>query len=121
MGNRQRYKLTEIGEIPEDWELASLGKIATIKSGGTPSTSVREYWENGTVAWINSGEVQDCPVTSPTRFITEQGLSNSAAKVFPVGTVLIALTGATTGKVGLLTFESSTNQSVTGIFPSKKQ
>jgi type I restriction enzyme S subunit len=117
---RSGYQLTKVGEIPEDWQVASIGGIATVKSGGTPSTSKREYWQHGTIPWINSGELHDCPVTEPTKYITKEGLLNSAAKLFPAGTVLIALTGATTGRVGLLTGESTTNQSVTGIFPSER-
>ena len=67
-----------------------------------------------------SGELKDCRISKANKFITKKGLESSAAKMMPVGTVLIALTGATTGQIGLLTIESTANQSVTGILPSKK-
>jgi len=114
------FKQTEIGEIPEEWELKFIHEFAQTKSGGTPQTKVKEYWENGSIPWINSGELKDAPVLNPTTHITTEASENSAAKIFPKESVLIALTGATTGKVGLLTFDSAVNQSVTAIFPSER-
>lgn len=107
-------------EIPKDWELVKLGDIAKIASGGTPRTNNKQYWENGNIPWINSGKVQNCEVSNASTYITEKGLKNSSAKLFPKNTILIALTGATTGNIGLLNIETTTNQSVTGIFPSSK-
>jgi type I restriction enzyme S subunit len=88
------------------------------QSGGTPSTTKKEYWEGGDVPWINSGALKDLIISEPSKYITKLGLDNSSARIFPPKTVVIALTGATTGKVGILDFPTSTNQSVTGIFPS---
>ncbi|MGL4363202.1 MAG: restriction endonuclease subunit S [Cellulosilyticaceae bacterium] len=93
-------------------------EFAEVVTGGTPSTKVKEYWENGNIPWLPSGECKDARITKATSFITELGLTNSAAKLMPKGTVAIALTGATTGKVGILDIEASANQSVTGILPN---
>ena len=106
------------GDLPQGWATARIADIATTQSGGTPSTAKREYWEGGDVPWINSGALKDTVIFSPSTFITKLGLENSSAKMFPRKTVVIALTGATTGRVGLLDLATSTNQSVTGIFPS---
>ena len=95
-----------------------IADFAEVVTGGTPSTSVSEYW-NGDIPWLPSGACQDCEITSAETFITKAGLDNSAAKMMPEDTVLIALTGATTGKTGLLKFSACGNQSVTGILPNK--
>ena len=108
----------KIDYIPKDWSISRIGEFTQVRSGGTPSTFIKEYWEDGDIPWINSGEVDDKQIAKPSKYITRKGLENSAAKLFPKNTVVIALTGATTGKVGLLTFECSTNQSISGILPS---
>lgn len=114
------YKVTELGVFPEEWDITTIGKLASSKSGGTPSTIKEEYWKNGNVPWINSGALKDNFVNQPSTLITKIGLENSSAKLLPKKTVLIALTGATTGRVGILDIESSTNQSVVGILPNSK-
>ena len=106
-------------ELPKGWVTARISEIAETHSGGTPSTAKREYWDNGDVPWINSGALKDCVISQPSTYITKLGSQNSAAKLFPKHTVVIALTGATTGRVGMLDFACSANQSVTGIFPSE--
>jgi type I restriction enzyme S subunit len=105
-------------DLPKNWIKLSIKDIAKTKSGGTPSTSVREYW-NGNIPWINSGMLKGTIITEYSKLITERGLNESSANLFPVNTVVIALTGVTTGKVGLLGIETSTNQSITGILPNK--
>ena len=105
-------------ELPKGWVSERIANLAMTKSGGTPSTAKQEYWEGGDVPWINSGALKDAIISEPSTYITKLGLENSSAKLFPSRTVVIALTGATTGKVGLLNLSTSTNQSVTGIFPS---
>lgn len=104
--------------LPEGWTIAKISEVAFTASGGTPSTTKREYWDNGKVPWINSGMLKDNLISAPSHFITELGLKNSSAKLFPKNTVVIALTGANVGKVGILNFECSANQSVTGLYPS---
>ena len=113
------FKMTQFGTLPEDWEVARLGDLAKTKAGGTPSTLSSEFWD-GDIPWINSGALKDQLITKPTRYITKLGLENSVAKLLPVNSVVIALTGATTGRVGLLNFVCSTNQSVVGILPNRQ-
>ena len=95
-------------------------EFAQVITGGTPSTTKPEYWEGGEIPWLNSGELNQKIVTKSRNFITEIGLDKCSARLMPIDTVLIALTGSTTGVVGYLTFEACANQSVTGILPSTK-
>jgi type I restriction enzyme M protein len=97
-----------------------LKDIAKIETGGTPSTFKSEYWENGEIPWIRSGELKYNRIKDSEKKITPLGLKESNAKLFPINTVLIALTGATTGKTAILDIKAATNQSVTGIYPSSK-
>jgi type I restriction enzyme S subunit len=102
------------------WEKLKIQDFAEVVTGGTPSTTVKEYWSNGTIPWLNSGALNEDTVIKSENYITKLGLENSAARIMPKDTVLIALTGTTTGVVGYLTIEACANQSVTGILPSKK-
>lgn len=94
--------------------------FTNVITGGTPSTSKAEYWENGNIPWLNSGELNQKIVTKSKNHITKLGLEKSSTRLMPKETVLMALTGSTTGVVGYLTFEACANQSVTGILPSEK-
>lgn len=103
-----------------NWVRKKIKDFAFTTSGGTPNTSIKEYWENGVIPWINSGELsRNNFIRIPTTYISEKALKNSSAKLMPIGTVVIALTGATTGMTALLEIETSGNQSITGIFPSE--
>ena len=101
------------------WEYVKVSDLTEVITGGTPSTTKKEYWEGGNIPWLNSGELNQEIVVNCDNYISELGMKNSAARIMPKDTVLIALTGATTGVVGYLTFEACANQSVTGILPSK--
>ena len=95
------------------WEMKTFGDCFSIGAGGTPSTKVKEYWDNGTIPWIGSNMCQNCIITETDgKFITEEGLNHSSTKLLSPGTVLVALVGATIGKVGLLRIETCTNQNV---------
>lgn len=94
-----------------------IGNFAQVITGGTPSTGEDSYW-NGDIPWINSGELNQEIVKKASCYITKEGLNNSSTKIMPIDTVLIALTGATTGKTALLKIQACANQSVTGILPS---
>ena len=102
-------------EIPEGWGVAKVEDIAQTGSGGTPKSTNVSYYSNGEIPWINSGELEQTVITSTSDFITEEGLNNSSAKLFPSGTILVAMYGATAGKVSFLTFEASTNQAICAI------
>lgn len=95
------------------WEVKTFGECFSIGAGGTPSTKVKEYWDNGTIPWIGSNMCQNCIITETDgKFITEEGLTHSSTKLLAPGTVLVALVGATIGKVGLLRIETCTNQNI---------
>ncbi len=95
-----------------------IGEVFDTCSGGTPSSKKREYYENGTIPWMNSSEVAQGIVTSIEGRITELGLKNSSAKLVPINSVVVAMYGATAGKVGLLKVETTTNQAVCSILPN---
>lgn len=102
----------------QGWERAKLGEICSVASGGTPSREIAEYW-NGNINWIKSEVCQNCYVyeNQVSEKITELGLQKSSAKMLKKNSVLIALVGATIGKVGYLTFETTTNQNIAGLYP----
>lgn len=105
-------KETDIGLVPKEWEKKKLGEISDIKSGGTPSRKNDEYWKNGNIPWIKTGEVDYRIINDSKEKITQKGLENSSANLFPIGTILIAMygQGVTRGRVGKLGVEASTNQ-----------
>ncbi len=107
------------GQMPSNWIETSLGKICSCELGGTPSRTNKDYW-NGTIPWINSGEVNKFRIIKPSETISELGLSKSATKLMPVKTTVIAITGATLGQVSLLEIDSCANQSVVGVMPNEK-
>ena len=96
-----------------------LPQITKSYSGGTPSRSNLEYWENGTVPWLRSGDLKNNIITKAKEFITDKGLKESSAKLWPSDSVLVALTGSNTGKTGFLNFECCGNQSIVGILPNE--
>ncbi len=110
------YKQTEVGVIPEEWAMRPLGELATVTAGGTPSRTNAEYW-NGDIPWVTTSEVDFHTINSAEQFITTEGLNNSAAKLLPRGTILMALygQGKTRGKVGVLGIEAATNQACAAI------
>lgn len=103
-------KQTEIGLIPDDWEVKSLGEVATIVGGGTPSTLNSAYW-NGDIQWFTPAELSDSKkyVSKSERTITERGLKESSAKLLPKGTVLLT-PRASIGITAILENPASTNQ-----------
>jgi type I restriction enzyme S subunit len=111
---------SEMGRIPRGWRVSTIGKELSAILGGTPDRTRREYWENGDVPWINSGKVNEFRITEPAEYITREGLDNSATKLLPKRTTVLAITGATLGQVSLLEIDSCANQSVVGILASEK-
>ena len=114
-GGKMVYNPELKREIPEGWGVEKIEDIAKTGSGGTPKSTNVSYYSNGEIPWINSGELEQTVITSTSNFITEEGLNNSSAKLFPSGTILVAMYGATAGKVSFLTFEASTNQAICAI------
>ena len=112
------YKKKEISS--SKFDLVKIGEIFKTSSGGTPKADIDKYYKNGTIPWIRSGEIDEKYITDSEIKITKLGLDESSAKMFPVNSVLIAMYGATIGKVGMLGIEASTNQAVCAIFPNEK-
>jgi type I restriction enzyme, S subunit len=103
-----------------DWVSDSLGNLFETTSGGTPSRTEKSYW-NGNIPWITTSLVDFRVITSAEEFVTAEGLKNSSAKLFPTGTVLMALygQGKTRGQVALLDIKAATNQACAAILPRK--
>lgn len=123
--NNENLQNLDLPDLPEpknfgliSWKNVKLGNIADVQSGGTPSRTNKEFW-NGNINWLKSEVCQNCYVyeNQVTEKITELGLAKSAAKMFKKNSVLVALVGATIGKVGFLTFDSTTNQNIASLYP----
>lgn len=118
--NLKRYKAAVLqAAMSGEWERTPLAEIAETASGGTPSRGDKRNF-GGHIPWVKSGELGDGIVTECEERITESGLENSSAKVFPKGTLCIAMYGATVGKLGVLGIEAATNQAVCAIFPGER-
>lgn len=105
--------------INSSWPKLTIADIAKTSAGGTPNKSSKEFYEGGTIPWLMSGEVGSRDITNAKNCITVAGLAGSSAKLFPSGSVLVAMYGATAGEAGILRFEAATNQAVCAILPSK--
>lgn len=108
-----------VQNLPSGWKWVNVSDVADTKSGGTPSRSHPEFF-NGDIPWIKSGELNDSYIRTADEYISNLGLKNSSANVFSKGTVVVALYGATAGKVGLLDIDTATNQAVCAIIPKKE-
>lgn len=110
---------SELGEIPEGWGTGSFKDLClTVESGGTPKRNTPEYW-GGKIKWLASGEVRDVVVLDTKETITESGLKNSSAKLWPMYTTVVAMYGATAGQVCLIADQMTSNQACCGLIPKK--
>jgi type I restriction enzyme S subunit len=102
--------------LPKGWQRSKLGDIARISSGGTPDRGNPDYW-GGNVPWVTTGEIQFNTITDTAEKITAAGLKNSSAKLFPPGTLLMAMygQGKTRGQMAKLAIEAATNQNSAAI------
>lgn len=96
-------------KLPENWCWTRMQEIAQWGSGGTPSRKVSEYY-NGDISWVKTGELNDDYIFETEEHITQEAISHSSAKIYPTDTVVIAMYGATIGKVGILGIPAATNQ-----------
>jgi type I restriction enzyme S subunit len=107
--------------FPEDFKIKTVSEFcAETKSGSTPSRTNNEYWENGTISWVKSGEVHNNITLQTEEYITPLGLSESSTKLLPKNTVLMAMYGVTAGEVGYLAIEATTNQAICGMICRSK-
>ena len=107
-----KFKKSELGEVPQDWIVKRLSDIGSIVGGGTPDTTKKDYWENGNIAWAVPTDLTGLNtnyIDKTERYITEKGLNNSAAKLLPVGAVLIT-SRATIGECAITKIPITTNQ-----------
>jgi type I restriction enzyme, S subunit len=111
-----KFKTTDIGLLPDDWDIAKIEDVANVFGGGTPSTGISSFW-NGDINWFTPTEVgKKKYLFESNRRITELGLINSSGRILPVGTILIT-TRAGIGDVGILKIESATNQGFQSLVP----
>lgn len=107
-----------IKEAKEEWEEVALGDVVKTTSGGTPSRKHPDYYNNGTIYWVKSKELQGSFISSTEEMITEDAMNNSSAKLLPEKSVLIAMYGATVGEYGILSKPMTCNQAVCALIPN---
>ena len=112
-------KLNEVfSQKGEGWEEKTLGEVAIVKSGGTPSRSKKEFWE-GDIPWYSSGELNKTFTNSPDRHINQLAIENSTAKIFPKGSLLIGMYDTAALKMSILDRDGAFNQAISGVSPNK--
>lgn len=106
----------------EDWEDTTIGECCRLGSGGTPSKSHPEYYENGNIPWLKTGEIDWNDIYDVEEKITNAGVENSSAKIFPAESVVVAMygMGVTRGKAAIIKIPTTTNQAVCVLQPNKK-
>ncbi len=111
-----------LGQVPEHWGSAKLRWLSKSYSGGTPDKLNLSYWTGGTIPWLNSGAVNETIINEPSAFITEEAFQKSSAKWIPMGALVMALAGQgkTKGMVAQLGFQTTCNQSMAAIIPTKE-
>ena len=115
-----QLKETEIGPVPEDWEVVKLGEVAeSFIGGGTPPTDIKEYW-NGTVHWTTSKKINDLYLLNGEKKITEKGLKESSTHLIPKDNLIIG-TRVGVGKVAINKIDIAISQDLTGVFIDNKK
>ena len=106
----------------EDWEDTTIGECCRLGSGGTPSKSHPEYYENGDIPWLKTGEIDWNDIYDVEERITNEGVENSSAKIFPAESVVVAMygMGVTRGKAAIIKIPTTTNQAVCVLQPNEK-
>lgn len=99
--------------------MVKLGELFKVTSGGTPSRQKSEYYDGGEIHWVKTGDLHNKYVESATEFITQAGLKGSSTRLYPKGTVLVAMYGATIGACSILNVEACTNQACAAFVPNK--
>lgn len=114
---------TEIGNVilKNGFSIKTVADFCTdTKSGATPSRNNTEFWKDGTISWVKSGEVHNNITIKTEEYITQAGLDGSSTKLLPKDTVLMAMYGVTAGEVGYLAIEATTNQAICGMMCHSK-
>jgi len=102
--------------MPENWQFCEINSIGNVYNGSTPSRKVKKYW-TGNINWVSSGEVKNSLITSTKEKISTEGFANSSVRLFPKGSILIAMIGEgkTRGQAAVLNIESTCNQNVAAV------
>ena len=116
-GGKMVYNEELKREIPEGWEVNKIKKSLKTDLGGTPSTEVEHYW-NGSIPWLNSGEIANFPIINSELRVTQDGINNSATSLMPAGSCVLSITRHL--RPSILAVDSCMNQSVVGFFESEK-
>ena len=104
-------------DIPENWAWCRLGEIGDWSAGSTPSRKEIKYYQKGIIPWLKTGDLNDSFINETSEFITELAIEENTLRLNPIGSVLIAMYGATIGKLGLLNIEATTNQACCACIP----
>ena len=112
-------KMTEVGEIPAHWEVKVIGDVCDLRSGSTPNRSKKEYWDEGSIPWVKTGEINYHVITFSEEHITDIALKQTSLTLFPSNTLILAMygQGITRGKVAILGIEATINQACLAIMP----
>jgi type I restriction enzyme S subunit len=119
---KKGYKQTEVGVIPDDWEVTTIGTVCETSSGTTPSRALMErYYKNGTVPWVKTLDLNNSDIYATEENVTETALRETCLRLYPMGTVLVAMYGGFNqiGRTGLLRVLATVNQAITAIHPNK--
>jgi type I restriction enzyme S subunit len=121
-GQHTRFKQTEIGQVPEGWDVLPLGVLATVGNGSTPSKARPDYWVGGLVPWLPTGKVNDRVIVQAEEFVTQKALDECPIRLLPKGTLLVAMIGQgkTRGKVAYLEIEATINQNFAYVRPGDR-
>ncbi len=111
------FEDSELGEIPSGWSISCVNDLCEwVSSGGTPSRSRKDFWENGNIPWFKTGELNDAPLLDSAEKINELALGNSSCKYWEAGTILFAIYASpTVGRLGVLTESGTSNQAAAGL------
>jgi len=104
-------------DIPENWAWCRLEEIGNWSAGSTPSRKEIKYYQKGIIPWLKTGDLNDNFINETSEFITELAIEENTLRLNPIGSVLIAMYGATIGKLGLLNIEATTNQACCACIP----
>ena len=109
-----------LGKIPSDWKAWKVCRLfKSIGSGTTPKAGTPEYYENGTIPWINTGDLNDGFISNCSNHITQKAFDeHSALKIYDEGTLIVAMYGATIGKTAITKFKACTNQACCSLVSS---
>jgi type I restriction enzyme, S subunit len=114
------YKQTEVGVIPENWEVCKLGELSSLSSGTTPARNQYDrYYRKGSIHWVKTLDLNNSDVIDTDELVTDKAVEETSLHIFPIGTVLVAMYGGFNqiGRTGLLQIPAAVNQAITAIRP----